>query len=72
MDDVMNKADELRQLVNDLTALDDRRVDIGTRLVGLEHYFRQAGRPELSQVAFNAFMTRYMGRVLELADGMRD
>jgi hypothetical protein len=26
----------------------------------------------LSQLAFNTFMSRYVGRVLELADGMRE
>ncbi|SEB33604.1 hypothetical protein [Rhodococcus koreensis] len=34
--------------------------------------FRKAGYPELSRRALDAFMTRYLGRVLELADGMRE
>jgi hypothetical protein len=72
MDEVMSKADELERLVRRLADLDDQRVCIGTEFVGLEHFFRKAGCPELSQLAFNTFMSRYVGRVLELADGMRE
>lgn len=72
MDSVMSKADELDRLVGELVNLDEQRVCIGTKLVDLEHYFRKAGYPELSRRALDAFMTRYMGRVLELADGMRE
>ncbi|MGV9868703.1 hypothetical protein [Rhodococcus koreensis] len=68
----MSKADELDRLVGELVNLDERRVCIGTKLVDLEHYFRRAGHPEFSRRALDAFMTRYMGRVLELADGMRE
>ncbi|MGV9869315.1 hypothetical protein [Rhodococcus koreensis] len=32
----------------------------------------KAGYLELSRRALDAFMTRYLGRVLELADGMRE
>ncbi|MGW5153779.1 hypothetical protein [Rhodococcus koreensis] len=66
------KADELDRLVGELVNLDEQRVCIGTKLVDLEHYFRKAGYPELSRRALDAFMTRYLGRVLELADGMRE
>jgi hypothetical protein len=72
MDSVMSKADELDRLVGELVNLDEQRVCIGTKLVDLEHYFRKAGYPELSRRALDAFMTRYLGRVLELADGMRE
>lgn len=58
-------------LVAELEALDLRRVGLGDRLVGLEHYFRRVGCPQLSQRAFDAFVVGYAGRVLELADGMR-
>ncbi|WP_143546816.1 hypothetical protein [Rhodococcus sp. 06-235-1A] len=71
MDDVMRKAEELEVLVAELEALDRRRVGLGARLVDLEHFFRRAGCPELSQQALDAYVTTYAGRVLELADGMR-
>lgn len=71
MDDVKRKAEELEALVVELEALDRRRVGLGDRLVDLEHFFRRAGCPELSQQALDAFVVTYAGRVLELADGMR-
>ncbi|MFE7423718.1 hypothetical protein [Rhodococcus sp. NPDC057529] len=72
MDSVMSKAEELDRVVGELVTLDEQRVGIGTQLVDLEHYFRKAGYPELSRRTLDAFMTRYLGRVLELADGMRE
>lgn len=72
MNDVIHKARELEALVVELKALDHRRVGLGDRLVDLEHFFRRAGCPELSQQALDAFVVTYAGRVLELADGMRD
>ena len=71
MDDVLHKVEELRVLVAEIEALDRQRVEMGDRLVDLEHYFRMAGCPELSQQALDVFMVVYAGRVLELADGMR-
>ncbi|MBY3985502.1 hypothetical protein HQO84_00885 [Rhodococcus fascians] len=71
MDDVLRKVAELKALVVELEALDRQRVGMGDRLVDLEHYFRRAGCPELSQQALDAFVGTYAGRVLELADGMR-
>ena len=71
MDDVLSKVEELKALVVELEALDRQRVGLGDRLVDLEHYFRRAGCPELSQQALDAFMVTYAGRVFELADGMR-
>lgn len=71
MDNVLHKVEELKVLVAELQALDRQRVDMGDRLVDLEHFFRVAGCPELSQQALDVFMGIYAGRVLELADGMR-
>nr|WP_314144503.1 hypothetical protein [uncultured Rhodococcus sp.] len=71
VDDVLRKVEELKALVVELEALDRQRVGLGDRLVDLEHFFRRAGCPELSQQALDAFMVTYAGRVFELADGMR-
>ncbi|OZC75272.1 hypothetical protein CH251_10945 [Rhodococcus sp. 06-462-5] len=71
MDDVLRKVEELKALVVELEALDRQRVGMGDRLVDLEHFFRRAGCPELSQQALDAFVVSYAGRVFELADGMR-
>ena len=49
MDDVLHKVEELKVLVAELQALDRPRVDIGNRLVDLEHFVRVAGYRELSQ-----------------------
>jgi len=71
MDDVLRRVEELETLIVELEELDRRRVELGDRLVDLEHFFRRSGFPELSQQALDAFVVTYAGRVLELADGMR-
>lgn len=71
-DSVAAKMAELRSVADELRELDEHRVALGNRLVDLEHWFRRTGRPELSDRALDVFATRYMGRVLELADGMRE
>lgn len=69
---VNDKVLELRAVADELLALDDRRVALGDRLVDLEHWFRRVGCPELSDHALDVFVSRYVGRVFELADGLRE
>ncbi|MGB3769735.1 MAG: hypothetical protein WBA00_01200 [Rhodococcus sp. (in: high G+C Gram-positive bacteria)] len=69
---VNDKVLELRAIADELRALDDHRVSLGDRLVDLEHWFRRVGCAELSDHALDVFVSRYVGRVFELADGLRD
>ncbi|MDQ1181306.1 hypothetical protein [Rhodococcus sp. SORGH_AS_0301] len=69
---VNDKVLELRAVADELRALDDHRVALGDKLVDLEHWFRRVGCLELSDHALDVFVSRYMGRVFELADGLRE
>ena len=69
---VNDKVLELRAVADELRALDDDRVALGDKLVDLEHWFRRVGCVELSDHALDVFVSRYVGRVFELADGLRE
>ncbi|AMY19961.1 MULTISPECIES: hypothetical protein [Nocardiaceae] len=66
------KVAELQAVAAELGALDDHRVELGARLVDLEHWFRRVGCAELSDSALEVFTRRYVGRACELADGLRE
>ncbi len=69
---VNDKVLELRAVADELRALDDHRVALGDQLMDLEHWFRRVGCLELSDHALDVFVSRYVGRVFELADGLRE
>ncbi|MDQ1202635.1 hypothetical protein [Rhodococcus sp. SORGH_AS_0303] len=69
---VNDKVLELRAVADELRALDDHRVALGDKLVDLEYWFRRVGCLELSDHALDVFVSRYVGRVFELADGLRE
>ncbi|GGG15523.1 hypothetical protein GCM10007304_32000 [Rhodococcoides trifolii] len=64
--------DELSGLISELTDIDRRRVEIGLRLAELEFEFRKARAETAERRARDAFVRRYQGRILELADGLRE
>lgn len=71
MDEVTEATQELQRLVDELTVLDQRRVDIGESLVHLEYMYALAGADAQAEAARKAFREKYVGRIYELADGLR-
>ena len=71
MDEVPDTALDLARLVDELTVLDQRRVDIGESLVHLEYLYSQMGARQQADAARKAFQEKYGGRIYELADGLR-
>ncbi|MGG7103894.1 hypothetical protein CJ178_01735 [Rhodococcus sp. ACPA4] len=71
MDETTDATCELARLVEELTVLDQRRVDIGESLVHLEYVYSHAGAEHQAAAARKAFQEKYVGRIYELADGLR-
>lgn len=71
MDEVPEDTHDLENLVRELTILDQRRVDIGESLVQLEYRYSRMGAGREAEAARKAFQEKYVGRIYELADGLR-
>lgn len=71
MNETTEATHELQRLVDELTVLDQRRVDIGESLVHLEYIYALAGARQEAEAARKAFQEQYVGRIYELADGLR-
>lgn len=71
MDEIPDPALDIARLVDELTILDQRRVDIGESLVRLEYLYSRIGAEEHAAAVRKAFQEKYIGRIYELADGLR-
>ncbi|MGC0363459.1 hypothetical protein ABH922_001443 [Rhodococcus sp. 27YEA15] len=72
MDEVPDAGQDLARLIDELAILDQRRVDIGESLVHLEYLYSRSGARREAEAARKAFQEKYVGRIYELADGLRN